>query len=152
MESSLDPRWDVWIRDSISPVPGNTGNEHVNLDHRLGALVIGDGEHLDIPGLTSAQRFWVHTRASQLELVSATNHDSNLLRVSKPAGWSMDWTPSKTRRLSKKTKKRTACDECGDSLDACQALYNWRGFGPLCEQCVNGDPELEGMKWETLDY
>jgi hypothetical protein len=148
-DESRDMLWDKWVRDSTSPSRSNE-SIYIDLDHKLGRLVIGDAEHLVIPNLTRAQRFWVHARASQLKLASATT--SNMLRVTKPADWSMDWAPSKARILSKKTARRTACDVCGDTLEARQALYNWRGVGPLCETCVNADPELAGWKWEVLDY
>ena len=118
--------------------------------------MLGDGDSLEFPGLTSVRRLWVHRRASQLKLVSDTNHATatNPLRVSKPAGWAMDWAPSRERFPQRPTKTnrraewRTECQDCGETLDAWHALYHYSGMGPLCEDCIEQDPELEGLKWE----
>ncbi len=42
----------------------------------------------------------------------------------------------------------TDCRECGQHLTAYSALYHHSGAGPLCEECVEGDANLSGLKWE----
>lgn len=42
----------------------------------------------------------------------------------------------------------TDCTECGKHLTAYGALYHHSGEGPLCEECVEGDDYLSGLKWE----
>ena len=38
--------------------------------------------------------------------------------------------------------------ECGQHLTAYSALYHHSGAGPLCKECVEGDANLSGLKWE----
>ncbi len=42
----------------------------------------------------------------------------------------------------------TDCTECAEHLTAYGALYHHSGAGPLCEECVEGDAYLSGLKWE----
>ena len=42
------------------------------------------------------------------------------------------------------------CDMCGTDINVKEALYNYRGIGPLCENCVESDCELAGLKWENI--
>ena len=42
----------------------------------------------------------------------------------------------------------TDSTECGQHLTAYSALYHHSGAGPLCEECVEGDVNLYGLKWE----
>ena len=42
------------------------------------------------------------------------------------------------------------CDMCNMDINIKEALYNYRGIGPLCESCIENDEELAGLKWENI--
>lgn len=48
-------------------------------------------------------------------------------------------------------KGELLCDLCDQRLTKSTAWYNWRGFGPCCESCINKDPDLCGLKCELDD-
>lgn len=50
--------------------------------------------------------------------------------------------------MCSKEQWNTSCEGCGTGLDAWQALYNYHGLGPYCQECIDDDDELEGLKWE----
>jgi hypothetical protein len=70
------------------------------------------------------------------------------LRLSKPTKPVPIQTPA-MKRAARKAAWRTTCNECSCNLDADSAMYHYSGMGPLCGGCINADPELDGLKWET---
>jgi hypothetical protein len=126
--------------------------------------------------LDGKDRKWLHCRAEQLGLTTTTKQRRKAKKhsmastgdvvVCKPPQWEMKFdappkassrhatacqhgvNPFGGRRARMETWSRE-CDECGATLDAYDALYHHSGMGPLCQDCVDADPELEGLKWEA---
>ena len=128
------------------------------LDDMLCRFVLSDAQTVDLPGLDSVERKWLHMRSESIKLKSRTYKRTKLglgtLRLSKPLGWTMPTKPlpiqtPAMKRAARKAAWRTTCNECSCNLDADSALYHYSGMGPLCEGCINADPELDGLKWET---
>lgn len=47
---------------------------------------------------------------------------------------------------------RGECSECSTELTIQEAIFNWRWSSPFCEECVENDEELNGLKWEKIDF
>jgi hypothetical protein len=153
--------WEQWAARTAKP--GNNPDAKKRgkcLDESLFAFAQDvDRQELRLPALKSVDRFWVHTRAAQLGLACSTATPGAVvsgMTLTKPSTeWRVDWsgvgaTPvaRPTRRDSAMDAWSTDCTECGQDLDAWSALYHHSGMGPLCQDCIDDDDELEGLKWE----
>jgi hypothetical protein len=159
--SDVQEQWREWIRDAPKPFQ----MEASNLDDSLLVFLVDElAKEKVFPRLGGKDRKWLHQRAEQLGLTTTTVARSHRrgntgdLVMRKPPQWQMNFgaPPKPTVGKMKTTpwRERTRewsgeCDECGETLDAYNALYHYSGMGPLCEECVNADPELEGLKWEA---
>lgn len=119
-----------------------------------------------IKGLSAGERRWIHERAAAIRVVSDSIGDGDVKDVGfdKVPPWKFEHSLSvgPPRDLNKKIRKRrgkadsrkkmeqwsTECRECGQKLTAETAMYHHSGMGPLCEECIDDDPELEEVKWE----
>jgi LPS O-antigen subunit length determinant protein (WzzB/FepE family) len=45
---------------------------------------------------------------------------------------------------------RGECSECSTELTIQEAIFNWRWSSPYCEECVENDEDLNGLKWEKI--
>lgn len=126
------------------------------LDDVMVEFVTSGEVERDVKGMTPKERLWLHTRAASIGLKTETiDRDKGTMRISRPAGWELPASPIEVVKHDKRSERqkrmdawRTECDECGKELDAYDALYHWSGMGPMCEECINRDIELEGLKWE----
>ena len=140
--------------------------------HRLAALMykalISTNKRPLIKQLTSGERRWIHERATAIRVQSSSEGEQTDelkdVRIVKPKAWDLERSLAmgppkllnkkvrKGRYLSEKDKRMakwsTHCDECDDVLNAESAFYHHGGMGPVCERCIDEDPELEGLKWE----
>ena len=121
-------------------------------------FVLSDAQTVDLPDLVSLERKWLHMRSESIKLKSRTYKRTKLglgtLQLSKPSGWTLPTKPLQIqtpamKRAARKAAWRTTCNECSCNLDANSALYHYSGMGPLCEECIEADPELDGLKWES---
>ena len=129
------------------------------LDDALCRFALSGAHTVDLPGLDPVERKWLHTRAGSLGLESRTHTRSKLrqgtLRLTKPQGWTLPadplpvQAPAPPPRAARMASWRAACGGCSRDLDAYEALYHHSGMGPMCDECVDADPELEGLKWEA---
>lgn len=158
-------RWEAWL----AAAPDPSGMHLPELDIRLRDFALGTAKTFASPKLPANLRLHVHRRAGQLGFTTASRQgpswQNKRVDITKPLGWRMPWNGAKTykvvppQKLSQKAAKakrqerkerwRTTCDECGEELDAWEALYDLSGLGPLCDDCVNADGELQGRKWEA---
>jgi hypothetical protein len=172
-KSQLDKLWLAWLQAAQAPFRPNRGAEKRRLDEidsRLGDFCLSDSKTMlfksSKPGpqelLTGVERKWIHERCGQLRLISRSlDNDRSFstlkpVEVQKPDGWTMAWKPQPMQERGEKRTKpsrstqmkrwRRSCEECGAELTVDEAMYS--GMGPLCEDCIDDDPELEGMKWE----
>ena len=144
--------------------PFSASNEFASkLDDTLCRFVLFDAQTVDLPGLDSVERKWLHLRAGSIGLKSRTHKRKKLglgtLQLSKPPGWTLPTKPLppvktpaialRDARAARKAAWTTTCNECSCNLDADNALYHYSGMGPLCEECIEADPELDGLKWEA---
>jgi len=128
---------------------------------------------ITIQRLSPAERRWIHERSRATNVVSTSlehtrQNDLKDVIINKPENWNFDQIirsnpPENLEKLLKKDQIRrvrerktkemeawsTNCEECGSSLSAHEALYHWSGMGPLCEDCVESDDDLCGLKWES---
>jgi hypothetical protein len=154
----------AWLAERPPPIEEKLSQSEL-LDTRVVEFACSGDYQLELPTLEGVERLWVHTRCSQLGLTSVSNghsRNSKTMTLSKPATWRFDLArpvpepvPEPAKRKTAKQRKRermeawrTECDQCGTELDAASALYHRGGMGPMCEECVEADPELEGLKWE----
>lgn len=153
------------------PAPGRSAPE---VEKALMSFALdGNAASVTTGRLDGFDRFWLHCRAQQLGLKSASGPDvgNDLGRefahwknvtLTKPGGWNLPDAPhafevrsrgprqsARAYRQSRMADWTTACEECGAELDAWQALYHYSGMGPLCDDCVEADPELSPLKWEA---
>ena len=77
------------------------------------------------------------------------------VRLSSQARRQASKAASKTAKRVKRAEKEAAmdrwstyCNDCGETLTAWEALYHHSGTGPLCQDCVDSDDYLTGLKWE----
>ena len=72
--------------------------------------------------------------------------------ITKPPDYKFDSTSiMDIKTLNEKIPIRMIeCDMCSTDINVKEALYNYRGIGPLCESCVESDHELAGLKWENI--
>ncbi|KAI9026391.1 hypothetical protein DFJ74DRAFT_766729 [Hyaloraphidium curvatum] len=97
---------------------------------------------VEVTKLNAVQRRWVHRRAKELGMLSVAVGQGQFkdIRVEKPPEWPV--------AAAKKRQKMEACQQALTRAPRVGALYHYSGMGPLCEDCVEGDPELERLKWE----
>lgn len=123
------------------------------LDDELIEFVVSGEATCDLAGKDPKERRWLHTRAESLGLRTETLARGTL-RVVRPDGWELPASPIETVRPARRGRRMhvadwsDTCDNCGKELQAHEAMYHWSGMGPLCEECIDRDPELAGLKWE----
>ena len=132
------------------------------LDDVLCRFVFSDAQTVDIPDLESIERKWLHLRSESIGLKSCTH--TGTLRLTKPQGWTLPanpvpvkapikaaktWKAIKAEKAKKMALWTTTCEGCSCNLDAYNALYHYSGMGPMCEDCIDADEELYGLKWEA---
>ena len=128
-------------------------------------------QQITVADLSRNQRLWLYNRCCMLHLASqSTSEEKGGIKsvvVTKPLGWTFDpdsvctakmllaahrkqqSKKSKARKQARMQKWTTDCSECGKELSAHSALYCWAfDDGAMCEDCVESDPELRGLKWE----
>jgi hypothetical protein len=134
--------WAKWLQKASRPAKlRRLGNE---LDRALADFVAGSAQHLDTAG-TPAERYWLHIRAEQLGMQSASSRPG--IRLSKPVGWVLG-PPLPTAKEKRKSDWRADCICCDQRLSVEAAMYNFDLGGPFCLECIEGDSDLEGCKWE----
>lgn len=148
----MDPAW-----FSGEPITGATASERAQ-DEELRQFVASQTATVtDFRARTGRQRKWLHVRATSMGLKTETVDRNGYIasvRVSKPDGWALPAEPLPVRtppgrRRRGRAEWKTECDECGAELDAWSALYHHSGMGPLCDDCIENDDELAGLKWEA---
>ncbi len=162
---ALRASWQQWRSRAPAPFSLHSTVQH-KLDDAVARLVLSPARRSDaMPRGDNLDRKWLHLRAQQLGLTTTTVDRSGQwgqVYMSKPAGWvfaadrPVQAAPSQGQARSRARASRrermeawtTECENCGEELDAYTALYHHSGMGPLCEECVNDDEELEGLKWE----
>ena len=171
VKSDLYAKWDYWLVSApkLDIVDTNKVGGS-SLDSWLKDFCLGDETRIITAPISGVQRMWVHKRAAQLGLSSSSNRYKDYkshgnikpMTLVKSADWKMPWeaahpipppppnstTVLKAARRAKFDAWRTSCNECGKELDVHTALYHWGGMGPLCDDCIEADPELQGLKWE----
>lgn len=151
-----NPEWTTWLKSQPSvAVPGF-------IEFLLKNLVDTPTEStLTFQHLDNRERKAVHQLAYALGMTSQSHHDSATfyygaknVTVTKPSGWTMQNARTVTKTELRENEAQQAhmtrlkqCNECGCDIPASHALYHWSGMGPMCEECVNTDEELSGLKW-----
>jgi hypothetical protein len=145
--------------------PVSTVRAGSKLDDALCRFALSGEKTVDLPDLAPEERKWLHTRAESLGLVSRTRNRSRsrrgTLRLTKPQGWALPADPltpptsraptsrAATSRAARMASWTAACEGCFRHLDAYDALYHHSGMGPMCDECIGADPDLEELKWEA---
>jgi hypothetical protein len=170
--AALRARVDAWFEASESAVPVGPPRVSVELDDALKSFVMSNVRSVRLVELDAKARRWVHMRAEQLGLRSKLFKQGKRflprldVDVEKPDAWVQDWdapaAPVALRQTSAPKRKPepirhapdyddcVECDVCGDDIVRWDALYHWSGMGPLCEECIEDDDELCGLKWEPM--
>jgi hypothetical protein len=153
--------WDRLIERAGKPFASLEAGSARLMDDTVARFVFGSERTTCIQRLTAQQRKWLHMRAASTGLQSTTERREGRrggglasLRLTKPPGWVLPRDPVSVRpKLSSRAELMarwcTDCDSCGAKLDAYNAMYHHSGMGPLCEDCIQADPDLEGLKWEA---
>ena len=162
--------WQAFLNLCADPIDSKKKKQKfVDVDEKIGQFVADDSSTLVMENLESVVRLWIHQRARQAGLKSNSSCGRErgyvkTLTLTKPDGWTLPDVPLDILKSSPKPKKvnvnaeirhakmeawRTTCELCYNTLDAYTALYNWRGIGPYCEDCIEEDANLAGLKWEA---
>ena len=163
----MEDTWYYWISRNPKPIKRfsklskQAKCQLLLYDDRFKQFTLDKSSNLRFEKVNSQDRFWIHTRADQLGMFSQSisNKEDKTVKdiiITKPNSWVFDSKRVVQPKSSAHEKKvtvmkswKTTCDNCSTSLDAYSALYNWRGLGPLCEECIENDDELNGLKWEA---
>lgn len=146
----------VWLEGAPPPFAVSHHQQAIdkmaNLDIRVAEFAVDyHARELLILKRDCKIHVWIHGRARQLALTARKAHGGILLE--KPAAWKMDFGVHPcplADRSPTNAYMSYECNDCGQDLDLSDALYHYSGMGPLCQECVDSDPDLEGLKWETL--
>ena len=65
--------------------------------------------------------------------------------------------PKKKQKQKHKHKsyfipKTRYCKDCNESSENTELFIHWSGMEPLCQDCIDCDDELSGLKWEEDIY
>jgi hypothetical protein len=159
-------RWAGWMRRAAAPIPREANRAWArSLDADVARLALNDANEMTtVRFLPTLQRKWVHVRGEQLGLTTTTVHrrSGNIgdVMMAKPQGWrlDLDGTPRPTRRPTRRHRHcdidewMGECECCGTELDAYDAMFHYSGIGPVCHDCIDEDPYMEGLKWEAKAY
>lgn len=137
-----------------------------DLDHTLLQFLTSNETTTVFRELPGVRRLWLHRRCGQAGVVSNTHNRHGRIadvRITKPRDYTLavhdvafqashtDMTKQRREERRRQIEEDLRCDECGATLTFESALYHWSGVGPMCDDCVEADDELCGLKWETLD-
>ncbi|KAG2447857.1 hypothetical protein HYH02_007313 [Chlamydomonas schloesseri] len=166
--ASLRQLWLGWFGRAAKP-PGLAAGTASSIDQRLLRFIVSGRTEINFNNLDSNGRKHVHWRCEELGLHGRTTtrlprSNQGHMTVSRPPAWRQPDLratppppqppppqPQLTQRQLRRKKMEewfASCDECGRDLDVDTAMYHHSGMGPLCEACIEADPELEGLKWE----
>lgn len=112
-------------------------------------------QNYDMINYTNVERKYIHVRCDQLNLKhkSKTLNGKRILQITVTE----DWTYSnyvkkiKTKKIKIKKQKTDFCEICDNEKNLEDLYMNWRGLGIYCEDCINNDHELAGLKWESVE-
>lgn len=161
-KSDLLSKVDAWFEKTRGDTKKISNDDDVT-DAALKAFIMSNDSTLRFINKTSQERLWIHLRCENLGfktssvVVKKKKHWLKDVVVTKPSDWVMDWecankiiAPKKKVREARRSEQTVCCDECDRELGEDDALYHWSGLGPLCEECIEEDDELAGLKWETF--
>lgn len=156
--AELRVAWDVFFTSAGSPLDDGGSPAERGQDDELVRFIASGAPSVELRKRTGRQRKWLHTRAESLglqtETVDRVGPFVATVRVTRPDGWVMPATPAQQGSVAPRGRRRRQawvgeCDMCGVTLDAWEALYHYSGMGPFCDDCIEGDDYLAGLKWET---
>ena len=53
-------------------------------------------------------------------------------------------------RENRRKHREKYCDECGETENEVELFEHWGGMGPRCEDCIESDDYMAGLKWEPI--
>jgi hypothetical protein len=155
--------WNDLLSRAGRPLSSSSKSEDFGnkLDDMLCRFALSSAQTIDFAGLDPAERKWLHMRAGSVGIKSRTHRRKKqlgTLKLTKPQGWILPKDPLPVVTPAQKAAQAeaarmaswtTECNGCSRVLDAYGALYHYSGMGPMCEDCIEADDELTGLKWEA---
>ena len=152
-----------------------TQEDESYLSQSLYNALVSSNEEEILENLNWQHRKWIHNYAAIMNVSTESfgnNTERKSIKITKPSSCTLsdimikspDYTgyEQRQKQLKKKNKQivklkklekmnnwKTECCNCMMTLGAEEAMYHWSGLGPLCENCIENDPELDGLKWEN---
>jgi hypothetical protein len=167
---NMDNLWQKFIQVAEKPKSYDK-TSCKTIDNTIRKFISNSNEkQITLEKLDSSTRYFMHIRSEQLQLEHTTinriRHLGDVV-VTKPDNWNytialnnmsaIKYKPDKKKRsdvprgVSSRTYyKIKYCDECDCQLNYHTAMYHHSGMGPLCEDCIEDDDYLCGLKWENF--